>query len=258
MRLALCLYGLVGSLDGKSGYFESSKLESLRLGAEYWKRFFIDRYDTDVYIHSWEVDIKKDITKAYNPKKILFEKQRTFNVPDYILGTEKRKQNHYSRWYSQMMSYHLLKEAASDGAKKYNFVMSARFDIAWKRNIYLKDLNPNIIYYPGKKKNNHKISDLWFISSPKNMSKFCNLYTHLDNYCLPPKKIQKYKNNKLIETWDKGQTCSTNKLLGISSHRLAIYHMRKLGIESSPLLWQSEDPYNSDFAVIRDIHGEKK
>ena len=41
-------------------------------------RLIIDRYSTDIFIHSWSIDSKKHIEGVYSPVKSFYEAQKTF------------------------------------------------------------------------------------------------------------------------------------------------------------------------------------
>ena len=239
MRLAICLYGLVGNLVGKSGYNSLGRESALELGFDHLSEFFSRDHEVDFFIHSWEGDLSERIIDLYQPKEYLFEDQKKFEIPKYVIGSEKRCQNVYSRWYSQMMSNKLLDRQIDSGL--YDYVVSSRFDIGWKKKIDFESLNKDILYYPGGISNARKILDYWFVANVSNMHRFCKLFDSLDEYNMPGKK---------------DEVCSLNKKLGISPHRLAKFHLKKLGMQHEPLLWQNHwiDQADSDFPILRNIY----
>ena len=201
MRLAICLYGLVGNLVGKSGYNSLGRESALELGFDHWSEFFSRDHEVDFFIHSWEGDLSERIIDLYQPKEYLFE--------------------------------------IDSGL--YDYVVSSRFDIGWKKKIDFESLNKDILYYPGGISNARKILDYWFVANVSNMHRFCKLFDSLDEYNMPGKK---------------DEVCSLNKKLGISPHRLAKFHLKKLGMQHEPLLWQNHwiDQADSDFPILRNIY----
>ena len=100
MKIALCLYGLQGNLKGKSGSFDilpedKSNINTIELAYYYWNKYFLSKYDIDIYIHSWEPKLKKELIKLYKPIKYKFEEQKIFDIPSHVSGTHERKQHHY-------------------------------------------------------------------------------------------------------------------------------------------------------------------
>ena len=251
MKIALCLYGLQGNLKDKSGsdkysnyenkeFYElpedKSNISIIELAYYYWNKYFLSKYDIDVYIHSWEPKLKKELIKLYKPIKYKFEEQKIFDIPTHVLGSHERKQSHYSRWYSQFECNNLRNESN----QKYDFIMMSRFDMAWSKNINFEDLKPGCLYYPGDYlHNNHskKIQDLFHISEDKIMDKFCDLYNKIGEYT---KLHTKFTNNAAA---------------GISSHRISKYHIIKLGIKYDALLYRRQKHKNqSDYTVLRYTH----
>ena len=69
MKVALCLYGYFNNrADPKSG----------DKGYEYLKNNVFSKGDVDVFIHSWEPDIKDQLISLYNPIEYKFEEQIDF------------------------------------------------------------------------------------------------------------------------------------------------------------------------------------
>ena len=64
MRVALCLYGLIGGDEGKGGAGSSGR--TIGLGYEHYKKHLIDvNEQVDVFVHSWSVDHMKEVEKLY-------------------------------------------------------------------------------------------------------------------------------------------------------------------------------------------------
>ena len=269
MRIALCLFGVIGGVEGKAGYSEKSSDEILRIGYQHYKKYFLDKYDIDVFIHTWSVDYKYDILKYYKPNKYLFQNQKKFEISSkinidlqYKERDPNRAQNHYSRWYSTKKVIELKKQYEKENNFIYDFVFITRFDVAFstKINFYKLDKNkfytshwcyctnifgnniPINIFYSMKEYSlfplyfhKHKsfpheggLSDLWFVTNSKFADNFSLLYDNLDKYL---------------------------KDVELSNHKLAEYHIRKLGIinELAFLLHRYKD-----FALVRNKYFRSK
>lgn len=228
-RVAFCLYGLIGGIKSKSGESIASSEDVLEIGYKHYKEHIFDKNpNVDVFIHTWSVDLKKQINKLYRPKKVIFQKQIKFKVPNYAAGEYQRKQNHYSRWYSTKKVIELKRQYEIKNKFRYDIVILTRFDIALQKNFEFDRFNPKYfyaanwysrydlfkifpIYIPiGLPYSNHSLADIWFFSNSKNMDKFSKLYNKLNEY------------NKL-------GNCPRTRF-GISNHSLAGYHLEKIGL----------------------------
>lgn len=243
MRVALCLHGLVGNIVGKSGDSNMGSDVVLKIAHQHWDRFFISPYNCDVFIHSWNVDLKSDMNKLFNPKNIITEEQRKFNIPEWIPGEPQRKQNHYSKWYSNQKSVELMSQYERDNKINYDLAIIGRFDIAWRKGIDLDSLNGKTFYIGGWMRNPaNKIKDFWFISSPKNIRKFSTIFNYIEEYSSP--KIN-----------------AVSKSNGISNHKLVAHHLEVLGLKKEQLLKCEDDTdwEKSDYPLVRYYYyGAKK
>ena len=61
MRVALCFYGTLGGIKGKAGDKEGSPLSVLEKAFPHYKERILDKNKVDVFIHSWDKDIEKNI-----------------------------------------------------------------------------------------------------------------------------------------------------------------------------------------------------
>lgn len=243
MKVAICLHGLIGNVVGKSGDSDVGSDIVLKIAHQHWDRYFLEPYKPDVFIHSWNTKLHKEIDKLFCPKKIVTEEQKTFNIPDWIPGEEKRKQNHYSKWFSNKESVGLMNCYELANKFNYDFVMIARFDIAWRKNIDIKKLDNKKFYIGGWIRNpRNKVKDFWFLGSSKNIKKFSTIYDQIGNYCHPDVKV-------------------ISKSNGISNHKMAAYHINKLGFPCQELLKCNDDTdgEKSDYPLIRYYYfGAKK
>ena len=246
MRIALCLYGVVGSKDSKSGEGASS-LDILRLGYEKYKSSLLDHYDVDVYLHTWSKDHKKEILELYNPVKSLFEVQESFDIPDYVQGDHSvqpnRRQSHYSRWRTAQKALALKRKSGI----KYDFTFLTRFDWGFEKKINFDELDPTKLYGSrwlgilydqsgdifqdgrglyyqiaekvgtdglvkygrGYPYDGEGIIDSWFIGGETTINIFENLFDKLNEYMIPG-------------------NCPQAPF--VSNHKLALYHIRENGL----------------------------
>ena len=229
-RVAFCLYGIVGGTNGKSGDKgnEATSEDILNLGYKHYKKHIFDKNkNIDVFIHTWSVDSEEEIKKLYQPKKSTFQKQIIFDIPDYVKGEHKRKQNHYSRWYSTKKVIELKSLYEKKNNFKYDIIFLTRFDIAWQKNLDFSKYDPQFFYaadcfqvkplwgfiplkygYPYQ---NEGIADLWFFSNSNYMDLFSTLYDQLNEYSKPDK-------------------CPNSPNTGITNHKLTSYHLKQKGL----------------------------
>lgn len=191
MKVALCLHGLFDSTT------DSSSLGIY--GYAYIKEHILDKFDTDVYIHSWEVDKKDMLVGLYNPKRYLFEPQISFNDMivdnklDSLQNPSRPPKSVLSHFYSIQKSFELLYETDID----YDFVIKARFDlgqinrITSPYNVECIDfnvINPqnklNMAWWPDKWMLKEGPPDVWFYSGYVVMESFTTIYDSISNYML--------------------------------------------------------------------------
>lgn len=254
MKIAICFYGLVGGDKGKGGEGDSQFV--LEKSYESYKKHFLDKFNPDIYLHTWDINLENEIYTLYKPYRAIYEKQKVFDIPGYVKGDEKRKQNHYSRWYSTWQATNLVEH-------DYDYVMLTRFDLTFNKSIDFTKLQSDILYVSGWNKIMYRGEDIfkggrgslydkpelykkaedklkgyphdkdglldhWFIGSTSTIKNFGSLYKHLDEY-------------------NKDCTDSDNN---ISNHQLALYHCQH---ENIPLDFIGR-MYN-DWGLTRRLQG---
>ena len=65
-KIAICLFGLSGGSAGKDG---KGKNLDLKFSREGYIKAFENKYKVDYYIHTWSVDIEKEISMLLNQLK---------------------------------------------------------------------------------------------------------------------------------------------------------------------------------------------
>ncbi len=268
MKIALCLSGKVGNTLGKSGNHKS-ELKVLVKGHEHYQRHIIDKNDVDVFVHCWDTELEQDIEKLYSPKKSQYQEQIIFEIPNYVKGPTSRKNNHYSRWYSNFRVNQLRKEYEEQNNFEYDFVMTTRFDLAWETDISFSKYEQDKFYagnwsavldpsgedlfkggrgplydiinakHPilkslklvekGYPHTAEGFLDLWFFSNSENSTKFFDLYNNLNEYT-------------------KRGNCLTDSKGQISNHHLTKHHLQKIGLLDKV---QFEFHMHDDFPEVR-------
>jgi hypothetical protein len=205
MKIALCLHGLFNSIqnpnsNGKDGY-------------DYIKKHIISKFDTDVYVHSWEPNLKKQIDDLYKPKISEYE-----SLPDFSTIVNERKLNTLvktprspasvlSHLCGVSKSISLLKKTNI----KYDIVIKSRFDLGRINretsgpgfaNPYpvqcinlLNSIHEDRIYMANWNHFHMGPADMWFYGSPNIMEYFENLYSSLLNQMFLDSEFHKFAIN---------------------------------------------------------------
>jgi hypothetical protein len=233
MKLAICLYGNIGipeSASQRQGGInllkESGKANTdPEICYQALKDYFIDKYETDIFIHSWSKNYENILKDIYNPKNYKFENQIDFStsVKEYgisdsnqiedweisrfakesyelllpsrkSVGNIKKELNNlafrtHSRWYSTQESVKLMSLYANLNSIEYDYVLLTRFDCLFKKPIDLSSLDKNNFYCSRRKNRDDyemALFDFFFLSSQENIQKFSELYKNIYNYSIRP------------------------------------------------------------------------
>ena len=222
MKIAIGYYGTVSGLTGKSGDITDGQQVSLTTSHDSVLKCLVEpnkEHTIDFFIHSWSDNIKDSIVYTIQPKLYLIEPQIKMKTPAHLPEND-RIHNTYSRWYSTLQTSKLISEYEEINGQ-YDLIMISRLDLVWSDPLLFSFINANKFYTSniinGDKQlwgwpwtNLPEIADHFFISNSSNIHKFSLLYECLDEYTKP------------------GQCNSWNS---ISSHMLALWHLRKLGID---------------------------
>lgn len=223
MRIALCLFGIIGGTKGKNG---KGDLVDYKLCYEYYLKNILNYNEVDVFIHTWSVDYLDDLISLYQPKLALGNNQE-----DYGFINTSSEHRVLSRWDSNARSLQLKRNYEDKHNFKYDAAMVARFDLMflkplifnkydmqyfWASHWNLPPLNKTIkkLGHINKadKSNRSEVkngySDLWFFSnstmmdylslvfdsmkkSKINLSQHKGAWEHL-NLKYNPKEITRY------------------------------------------------------------------
>jgi len=240
-KIALCLFGNVGNKinSGRRSLNRDVKKESQsastnpEIAFPSIKKHILDKYDTDVFIHSWSIEHEEKIREMYNPIKAIFEKQRDFemdltkyginsgpidtwnvskdtmfsykvlvrphpNYRDLLIQHSFRTQ---SRWFSNCKSIQLKKEQEDEAGFKYDFVITTRFDCFFRNFISIDDKTKNGFYASrrtGRIDESLAFYDLFFMGDSETMDKFSKLYDHVHDYSIRPPFASRQHVNRFI------------------------------------------------------------
>ena len=190
MKVALCLHGLFNSTtDNNSNGYD---------GFTHIKKNILDVVDTDVFVHSWEIEKMGDINTLYNPKSSIFEGQVDFssvinkNGLNTLKSPPRSPQSVLSHLYSVGKSLNLAFESNTN----YDIIIKARFDLGrinretsgpGKGNPYpvqcinfKSNIESNKIYMANWQHFNMGPADMWFYGSSDVMKSFTTLYKSVE------------------------------------------------------------------------------
>ena len=169
------------------------------------KKWFLDKYDIDVYLHSW-IDKKfykydffdegklqntytadentySEILELYKPKGYLFEKAINFDATDIKGSNNQRLNSQLGMWMSLKRAWDLLEESGI----KYDYVIRTRFDLQFTDHVVescplisnITQLNPNQVNLFDYHNDNHRklnVNDLFAIGGYDVMKVYHNLF----------------------------------------------------------------------------------
>lgn len=201
MKVALCLHGNFDSNFDK----RSNGLD----GFSYIKKNILDKFRTDVFIHSWDKKNENLIKKLYNPIDSIFEKQINF---DFLVTNNGLNQfdleiqpRHPKIIFSHLYSVNEALNLCFNSKIKYDLIIKARFDLGrinrWNTSpiislysffrgngwiypvqciAFPKRITDDSIYVAYWEKFNDGPADMWYYGSYKMMKKFAKLFETLE------------------------------------------------------------------------------
>ena len=172
MKIALCFYGLVGSVSDKNG--KGITLDPSIAYKHYKENIFDVNDEVDVFIHSYSIAQKNILLKLYKPKNYIIEKQVLFPKSKYhpfltkgifkkvrmfllkkfksssYLKLKELEENEsfraYSRWYSVKKSVELMRDYEKTNNFSYQCVMSTRLDAPFFKPVIFKNFDMSFFY----------------------------------------------------------------------------------------------------------------
>ena len=164
-KIAICFYGYVGVPFNKSMNYESGKkilnknnrIDKIMMELSYAhiKNDIIDKnpdFEFDIFIHSWNYKIKKEINETFNPKSSIIENLITEH--DVNIIKDEFNQN-LSRMLGTVKVLDLLKDYKDKNNIEYQQVILTRFDIALTEQFKIENyINNNMKIVDGFHKGN--------------------------------------------------------------------------------------------------------
>ena len=140
------------------------------------------RFDFDVFLFSWNVDLAQDLTALYEPNRSLFmqfPRQIFVNLSlHYDIPP-----NELSRHYAIQQSLKMCQAAEELNGKTYSIIVLMRLDVLLFKDVILDNYNPNEIYNNCGASGN---ADFHFIMNSSNARQFSKLYDYLSHPMLQP------------------------------------------------------------------------
>ena len=172
MKVAVCFYGLVGSISDKNG--KGIPLDPKIAYDLYKKNVFDVNDDVDIFIHSSSIESKERLINLYNPVDFIIEEQRLFpqsknhpyinkgllsKIRTYLLKLFKNKKylklkefkevesfRAHSRWYSVKKSIEIMKNHELKNNFRYDCVLSTRLDASFFKPLVFKNFDMTFFY----------------------------------------------------------------------------------------------------------------
>lgn len=170
MRIALVLYGLsAGNMnDGTEVNFHS--------GTQNIKREILNKYDVDVFLHTWNKENMDSIIKIFRPKTIGWEPRSRINLNEY------KNQHLTARFYSMMKADNLRRDYEKRHTFKYDLVIVTNFNINLKVNTNLNRLNKKTFWLNTNTYGHLNLDHTLFITNSNDMYKFTRLFENIKDH----------------------------------------------------------------------------
>tara|TARA_R110000803_G_scaffold27321_1_gene63972 strand:+ start:4875 stop:5621 length:747 start_codon:yes stop_codon:yes gene_type:complete len=172
------------------------------------KKWFLDKYDIDVYLHAWQdkefhkynffnegklekvYHIKEnmydDLLEFYQPKSYLFEKSIKFDATDIKGPNNQRLNSQMGMWMSLKRAWDLVEESG----KKYDLYIRTRYDLLFTHNVanncpFLTDitkLDPsklNYFAYPSGMNTVAQLNDYFAVGGYEVMKTYHNVFPNM-------------------------------------------------------------------------------
>ena len=177
MKIAVCISG---------------QPRSYTKGYEYLKKNVLDRYDTDIFIHTWKNKVYdiKDVIDLYNPVDYITDELSIFDKDDlnrkYTNTPDPEKfppSNMVYAYYSLFQSC-LLKIKNEIVSNQYDWVIKTRFDYAINGVIPFDKMDKTKIYIPNCRMviTRDFGNDQFAFGSSLVMNKYMSTYLMMEDY----------------------------------------------------------------------------
>jgi hypothetical protein len=201
-----------------------------REGYQELKKWFLDKYDIDVYLHAWKdtefkkydffneskvqktyevsEDLYQDLLDWYQPKGYLFEPSIEFDSTGLKGPNNQRLNSQMGMWMSTQRVWELCEESGIE----YDLVFKTRYDLLFTHRVanntpLLKDitkLDPERIHfweYAPHWDMHYQINDQLAIGKPELMKVYCSLFSEMLNIIfVDPEYSENYDDIFINET----------------------------------------------------------
>lgn len=172
-----------------------------------FKSNLLDRYDTDVYISTWDsANVYKSI-KLFNPIAFDIEKyedgfesmfKNIVKWDEYKLETNANLVSICAMWYKTLRAYQLKQNRDTWFGSNYDVIIKTRPDVIIEEPIELIRPLPNTIYIPKGWDWSEGIGDLMAYGGNKVMHDYCTLSY---NFKMVMREMEKINAEQLLKTY---------------------------------------------------------
>lgn len=157
----------------------SGQSRFVKEGYETFRKNLIGFEEYDIFVHTWEGELNKDVLEIYKPKKYIIEPQRQV-VPSTVKEYSEAAFVHFSMFYTMMESLNLKSDYESKNNFVYDLVIRTRFDIGLETRLDPTnfDLREGI-YSPDVCGNAQVISDWFNFGNSKDMDVYKEIYPNI-------------------------------------------------------------------------------
>jgi hypothetical protein len=182
-----------------------------RHGYHELRRWFLERYDIDVYMHAWKAKefykynffnegklekahqvsdtLYDDLIEWYKPKSYLFENSIKFDGADLKGPHNQRLNSQMGMWMSLKRAWDLMVSSKV----QYDLIIKVRYDLLYTHRVanncsLLEDvtkLDPNLLHYFGYAENwnqsHYQMNDQIALGGYDVMKVYCNLFPEMLN-----------------------------------------------------------------------------
>lgn len=182
-----------------------------RNGYKELKKWFLDRYDIDVYLHAWKAkefhkfnffnegklekihhvdeNLYDNLVNWYQPKGYLFEKSIQFDGKDIKGQNNQRLNSQMGMWMSLKRAWDLVENSGI----QYDLIFKTRYDLLFTHRVAnncplledLTQLSPDYLhhfgYAPDWVHSNYQMNDQIAIGGYDVMKTYCNLFPQMLN-----------------------------------------------------------------------------
>lgn len=174
MKLALCLSG---------------QPRSYKKAFEYINKNLLEKYDVDVFFHTWVGDASKsfvysELCKLYKPVISSYDYSLPSNVNSHMSVANGSHPANFctSMFYSINLANEYRTKHEVFGAFRYDFVIRSRFDFALNKVIDFQSLEKNKIYVSKDVEGPSLLNDQFAIADSDTMNCYASTFLFLEKH----------------------------------------------------------------------------